>query len=99
MNRKIFLPVVVTFLVIITGYFVVQVNSLPAYWCRPYFDFECDFQAQLACEGGEYFEVSFGAWCNGNTCRSGYVIWCEVGGNWENNGAIYCDDPGGCEVN
>jgi hypothetical protein len=98
MNRKIILPAILMVLVIFTGYFVLQLISMPAYWCRPYFDFECDAYAQFICLGDDYFADPEGSWCNGGTCRTLYYIYCDDGsGKLKYKDYIYCDDEWGCD--
>ncbi len=94
MNRKIFLSIVVTVLIILTGYFVVQLNAAAAFECFPYFNYVCDAQAQMLCGGADYFSQGMGSWCNGNVCRSAYNIYCETVGQGVLQYAdhIYCDD-------
>lgn len=97
MTKKIVLPLVVTVIVILTGYFVVQLSSSPAFWCRPKLNFECEIDAQVACGGGDYFTREEGSWCNGTTCRSAHEVYCETrDGSYRPNGVIYCDEIGGC---
>lgn len=97
MIKKTILLIVVGVIVFLTGYFVVQLNSSPAYWCMPRILFECDVDAQVACGGGDYFLDPEGSWCNGTTCRTAYVLYCENSrGRLVPYDSYYCDDPGGC---
>ena len=96
MSYKSFFSIVALVLIVITEYFVGQLNSSQEITCWPNFDFKCDAYAQLACEGDEYLAQIKGSWCNGSTCRSCYEIWCDVGMQMEKQGAIFCNNEDGC---
>ena len=96
MSRKVFFTIVVMILSAITGYFLTQLNSMAAYECKPYLNIDCDAQAQLACEGGDYFAVPVGSWCDGNTCRSLYDVYCFTINGFKRDSPLYCNDIGGC---
>lgn len=98
MIRKTILPLAVIVIVVLTGYFAIQLNSSAAYWCKPYFGFDCDVIAQVACNGNDYFTVSVGSWCDGTICRSAFDLYCVDGVfPFKRYDVIFCEEEGACE--
>ncbi len=99
MTRKTFFLYVTIVLMLLVAYFHIQLNQLQssmANWCIGEFTWECDVNAQVWCEGGEYIHTKIGSSCNGTTCEAYYQIWCDSPGDggfiFESN--IICYTPG-----
>ncbi len=97
MKQKTFFSIAAIIFILIVGFFSIQLLSSPEHECRAYFDFDCDSQAQVACEGSDYMYLLGGQWCLGSKCRGVFQIYCEDIDdpfNYIYNGNVTCDDYG-----
>ncbi len=100
MKQKTFFSIAAIVFILVVGFFSIQLLSRAEHSCTPYFDFDCDSQAQAACEGGDYLELAIGGWCLGSTCRGMFGIYCEDLDdpfNYIWNGNVTCDEYGNSE--
>ena len=79
MKQTTFFTISAIFILLMAGYFSIQLTALPAKWCLPEFDWECEANAQVACEGqfgSARYEFST---CMGYTCRAYWELFCDQG--------------------
>lgn len=97
MTNKTFFTLVAIALIAFAGYFVVQLNAMPATTCIAHFDFECEAYAVLTCGGENYLNWRTSSWCEGDTCWGRFLLWCvDEDFKLIPQSPLYCSNPGGC---
>jgi hypothetical protein len=79
MTRKTFFSIVALVIILMTGFFYAKLSAMPANWCSPEFDFECDAKGQLACEGELIGSVLIASHCEGEHCDGYWMFVCDEG--------------------
>jgi hypothetical protein len=101
MKQKTFLLIVAIVVVLMAGFFTVQLTSLGAKWCIPEFTWECEIEGVVACEGELMGAELVNSECIGTTCRGNWLFHCDEGTDTTYEGPVNCDDEmnPGCEGN
>jgi hypothetical protein len=95
MRKTTFFGITAIIVLLMVGYFALQLKSQPATWCRPFFDYECESYAQLTCaaQGGDYMDESLnGAICLGYSCYGYWAILCNSEARGFYLDDIWCED-------
>jgi hypothetical protein len=100
MKQKTFFTYVTIVLILMAGYFSIQLISSAEKSCLPAWNFDCDVYAQLACMGEYLGAILFHSWCEGTTCVGKWNVYCDHGPDIDIE-EIECTDVGNpyCESN
>jgi hypothetical protein len=92
MSRKLFYSIAAFIIIILAGIFSFKLLSMAQHDCEPYFNFECDAQGQLACEGEIMSPYNVLSRCVGGDCWGRWEFWCDEGTEYVIEGPVTCID-------
>jgi hypothetical protein len=92
MKQKTFFSMMGVIVILLFGYFTVQLMSMANKACLPEFDFDCEVRAMSECSFEFVSAILFHSWCENGTCYGEWEIYCDKPGGIEFGGFIECSD-------